>query len=569
MKDTDATFARARIDGGFSFALAAFAIGLGLLTVLERVGLPDAALKSGVGVLVFSEFVVIAALLRSMRPVDFYAGGRALPAPYAGLAYAGLVAGLFLPFLPPLPQGLGFKSVAAGFCGGLICAAFASGPYLRGRGASSIADLAASRFPHLAARVAIAGVTAACGALVALAGYEIALDSLLSASGLDRPIGAALLGVLLVLLIVPGGLSGVIWLAAGAAVVTLAALGLPAALTLREPIFLAQATARLNSASGAGFELKIEPALVAAVALGLCALAPLFGPACASGDKSGARRGGLFALVFVAAIAALGALTMSRSTLALDSALVGQTPRALPSDILASSGAGEISICGIHSAASIEIVGSCASQADFDGHLRRADIGATARYLIANLPVLRRSGPTLTGLMAIFSVVLGVSLAAAGVQTFAASLGHDLLHPQRRRFGPASRRLALARGLAMLLVAFCAAILSGKSGDPRQAIGLALAISAALVAPLLALTLVPRATSFGALVALAVGALVMSTFFYRHGWIWPPDELAVNILFAALDAFLAGVFVSLLQGQDLWTPRHAAARRKDEPPGFD
>ena len=103
-QDTDAALARARIDGGFSFALAAFAVGLGLLAVLERVGLPDAALAASVGVLVFAGFVTIAAILRTMRPVEFYAGGRELPAPYAGLAYAGLAAGLFLPFLPPLPK---------------------------------------------------------------------------------------------------------------------------------------------------------------------------------------------------------------------------------------------------------------------------------------------------------------------------------------------------------------------------------------------------------------------------------------------------------------------------------
>ena len=73
------------------------------------------------------------------------------------------------------------------------------------------------------------------------------------------------MGILLVLLVVPGGLSGVIWLAAGGAVVTLAALGLPAALSmLRETIAVdGYGSARFAEMTGARPNLPFEPAMVA------------------------------------------------------------------------------------------------------------------------------------------------------------------------------------------------------------------------------------------------------------------------------------------------------------------
>jgi cation/acetate symporter len=567
-QEPDASLARTRIDGGFSFALAAFAIGLGLLAVLDRVGLPDAALKASVGVLVFAEFLIIAAILRTMRPVDFYAGGHTLPPPYTGLAYAGLAAGLFLPFLPPLPQNLGLNSLAAGFGAGLLCMLFVTGPYLRHRGAVSIADLTGSRFPHPAARIAIAAVIAACSGLVALGGYEIALRAFLAATGISRPLGAAALGVLLVLLIVPGGLSGVVWLAIGAAVVTLVALGLPEGLSmLRETNVFAPAMARFDAVSGAQQNLPIEPAVVAALALGIGALAPLFGPAVASPGRGSAVRGGLFACAFVWIIGVLGAFTMAHSTLALDALLVSREPNQVPAEILAASEQGGISICGVRSDAPRVIAGSCSEEPDFSGVLRPQDIGADGGYLLENLPVLRRSGPTLSGLAAVFAIALGIGVAAAGVQSFATSLGHDVFHPKRRRYGLASRRLAYARALAILLIAVCAFALAARMADPRQAIVLALTISATLVAPLLGLTLFKRATSLSALAALLVAALVMSPFVFTHGWDWPPVQLSANAVFAALDGFIAGVFVSFLPGR-ISIARPVLAP-KDEPFGPD
>lgn len=550
---SDAGLVRDRIDGGFSFALAAFASGLGLLVVLERVGLPDRALRFCVGALTFSELVVIAGLLRTMRPADFYAAGRSLPSVYAGLAYAGLIAGLFLPFLAALPHDIGLTSIIWGFCLGLLCTSLLTGPYLRRSAAFSVADLVGVFFPNPLTRIATAGIAAACAAFVAIAGYESALRGFSAATGANCSIGAMTLGLLLVLLIVPGGLSGIIWLTAGAAVVTIAALGLPLALSaLHGSPFSNAGLARFAEVTGTPANLPFEPAVVVALALGLAVLGPLLGPAVASRDRVSAGRGGLFALIFAAFIAMLAIQTLEHATTALDMVVVGHRPADLPAPLLASSARGRISLCGVHSNLATVIDQACATSPGFKGTLQQGDVGAHTAFLLENLPALRQAGQTLAGLANIFAVVLSMGVAAAGVQSFATSLGHDVFHVSRRRFGPATRRLAYARALAIALIAVCGGYLTRNVVDPRVSVTLALAVSGSLIVPVLALTTVRRATSRDALAALAVSALVMGQFVLTRAHDMPALDLAKTVIFAAIDGVLVGVFTSFLPGR--WAP---------------
>lgn len=564
-QDIEASSARARIDGGFSFTLAVFAVGLGLIAVLERVGLPEQALKLCVCALILGGFVLIAAIMRSMRPVDFHAGGRILPAPYAGLAYAGLSAGLFLPFLPPLPAGLGLNSLVAGFAAGLILCVLATGPYLRRSAAFSPADFIGSRFPDPFARSAIAVIAAICAALVAIGGYAFALRAFLAITGASHGLGAAVLGIVLVLLIVPSGLSGVIWVAAGAAVVTMAALGLPILSMLREPTSWMATATRFSAMTGANPRASLDLPVMIALALGLAALGPLLGPAVAGCDGTRARRSGFFALLLIAVTAVLGAMTMAGSTAALDAAFAGRDLGKLPADLFAANENGGMSICGIRPGTSNVIVGSCTAKNGSAG-LRPQDNVVSAEYLLQSFPSLRRQSGVLASLAAVFAVTLGLAVAAAGAQSFATSLGHDLLYSKRRHSGPASQRLAIARALAILLIGFCSAWPASGSADPRLLITLALTVSATLLTPLLALSLVAAATSFDALMALLVAALMIARFALSDSKGWTPNGLASEVIFAAAAGLSAGIILSFLHGRGLPVRTRVVAAPRDKPP---
>lgn len=549
LKDnSDAYLARASIDAGFSFALAAFAVGLGLLAVLARVGLPESALRFGVPAVIFAGLIVIATRLRTMRPAEFYAGGRNMPAFYVGLTYAGLAAGLFLPFLPPLLPGVGFSSLATGFALGLAAALCITGPHLRRSAAFSIADSVGLRFPHPVVRCAIAIVAAGCAVFVALAGYDIALRALITTTGASRGIAILTVGLLLALLIVPGGLSGVIWLAAGGAIVTLAALGLPAALhILRETPLWLGGTARFAQMADLKSAPSFDPAVAVALALGLSVLTPLFGPSVASDGRATTSRAGPLAVFFMAAIAALAVITVSRASHALDFALIGQNPGTLAKPFIGDRANG-LTLCGAAAENAPAVVSACAAR----GHatsLHAHDIGASATYLLQNMPDLMHLGPVLGGLASVFAMTLGIAIAAAGVQSFATSLGHDIYHPERRRFGPVSRRLAIARALTILLIVLCGVFFTHHRADPRTLILLTAIFSGSLVAPVLVLSLWSRARAFDAAAALAVAAALMGHFFYTHRNGWPVDALASNAIFAAVDATLAGFFASILHGR--------------------
>lgn len=555
---SDAQIDRARIDGGFSFAIAAFILGFGLLAVLERIGLPDEMLRSGVIALIFSGLAIVALLLRTMRPVDFYAGGRRLPGAYAGVAFAGMVLGLFLPFLPPGQQGISFASVATGFCIGVLWALFATGPALRRSGAYSITDLIVSRFPTILIRGPVVLIIGFCAACVALGGYEIALHSFVAATGLDRRLGCAILGGLIILLIVPAGLSGVIWVAAAAAIVMVSALILPlgldllSGLPLAVPIFgdhalWTKATTQFAALTGMSPRAPLQLSVIIATGLGLATLAPLFGAAVASRDEGEAWRSGLVGMVWLALGALLITTTLAGATLALETTVGNRVATALPHSILAASARGDITICGIHTSDPIVLDFACDAKAE-NGQLRPAwqDMRTDASYLLQSLPRLRGSEPTLARLAAAFMIVLGTGLAAAGLQTLITALGHDILHPKRRKFGPVSRRLAFTRALAIGFVILASYWLAGRAGDVRTLFGLALMLSAALVAPILTLALIPGTTSVSAFTALCVAAFVTVHFLIFDAAVMPPHELATDAIFAAFDGLAVGLFVTLL-----------------------
>ncbi len=569
---SDAQIDRARIDGGFGFALAAFVIGLGLLAILDRIGLPDNLLRIGVLGLVFAGLIVIALWMRTMRPADFYAGSRRLPAGYAGLVFAGSAFALFLPFLPPLPQGISFASVALGLGLGCLGLLFVTGPRLRRTGGYSIADVVGARFPFLAVRVPVVLLIGFCAACVALGGYEIALRGLVATIGLDRPTGAAVLAGLLILLVVPAGLSGVIWISAAAAVVTAVALALPLGLGLVSgappvlPIFgetglWSKAVADFAIVTGADRDMGFEIPVVIAFGFGVSTLSPLFGAAVASRDETTARRSGLVGAIWLVLGACLVAATLAGAALALEVGVSGHVPSSLPAALLAASRHGVIAICGLHTHDAAALAQACAGKANGPG-LGLQNISSTAADLLMSLPLLRGSEPTLTRLAAVFTIILGMGVAASGVQSFVTSLAHDLV-PARRRRGPVSRRLAVARAVAIAAVIGASFFLAGRSVDARFLFTFAMMLSAALVAPLLFLAFIPQSTTFSAFAALCVAGFVMGHFFVHNAAMMPLGPLAADAAFAAFDGLAVGLFVAFLPRKDTAEPAAASAAPSD------
>ena len=563
----------ALMDTGVGFGLAAFAAGLGLLAVLDRIGVPDRLLRLLVLALTIAGFLAAAAIRRTTRPAYFYAAGGVLPPRYSGLAAAALAAGLFFCLLPITTSDARLSSLTLGFGVGLVCAFFGTGALLRRSASFSVADLIATRFPQLSKSMIIAIIAAVCAFLVAFAGYDLALRGLISATGLGRGLAASLLGAILCFLVVAGGLSTVVWVAVEAVVILILGLALPLVFDLvnAHPLALPVigdaalwASAKTSLAVTVGQPRADHVStfsLIVTFAMGLATLTPLLGPTIASGRDRSFARTGVVAFAWLGLLGIFVGATLAASILTLDEAVVGQAPADVPAAILAANSKGRVTLCGGVAADPVALSRDCAKQQGFSGRLRLSDIRVLPEFLLEGMVKLRQVGPVIGGLADCFLVGLGLTLAAAGFQSFVTSLGHDAIAPDRRRRVSTSLRLAVTRLLAISSIAAAGILLTFRAVDTGTLTTLALFISAASLAPILGLLLWPRANSLDAAVTLLVTLFLVIGLVFSHGRVTAPTDLAPFILLAGVSGLMAGLFSSLLRGETAKSPAPPASGR--------
>ena len=550
---------RASVDGRVAFAMAAFIVAGAMVVLLDRVGAPERIVGALGPALGIAGLIAIGLLLRSMRISRFYAAGRAVPAPYAGLATAALGIGLAAPFAPPISGEASLYQLLAGLGAGLLLAAFVTGPLLRKTGAFSIPDLLSARFPSLSLRLGVIAVVSAAAALIALAGVEDAVRVLTLTTGLSRWSVAAVTGVTLALVTVPGGIGGVVWAANGAAGLLLVGLGMPLVLmaasgtaiplpVIGDAALWGRAAARIGAWQGDLPARAITGGwpLTLAIALGVAALAPILTGAICCRSAGASARAGVIATLWSFVLVGLVAASMALSALAIDRTIAGQRPERLPDAAYAANARGLITLCGQNVASPAAARAACAATSGFAGTLRPQDIEATGIYLTIALPELQGFTIAFSGLVAAGIYAAGLVLAAAGFQALATALGHDAFYRVRDHGALTSRRLAVTRGILIAAITVLCFIAANFSFDPRAMIGLALAFSAATIAPLLAMILWPRATGADATLALLMGLFAAEAMIVKAGAVPTVEQLAFAAAVASATALATGVVASLL-----------------------
>ncbi len=556
---------RAAIDGRVSFATAAFALGAGLVALLDRIGVPERIVGLLGPILALAGLSLIGLLLHSVRVSRFYAAGRAVPPPYAGLAMVALASGLVLPFLPPVPGEVPLRGVFTGFAIGFAATALLNGPLLRKTGAFSLPDLIAGRFPQFTVRLGTIAVVGAAALMVAIAGYEASIKALAYALGAERFGASMLVALVLILIVVPGGMSGIVWAATGSAGVFVAALCLPLAAIVwggdalpmpfaGDAANWAKAMQRIAQWQPEGDGPAGAYAVPAAIALGVACLAPLLSPAITAADSGGARRAGLAALLWSVAIALVLLTTMAASTIVLDEYIAGEKLNGLPSYVYAASGAGLLRICGAFVASPEQLAAACKAVAGFSGDvLRTQDYSPQGIWLLLGMPELYGYSVAFSGLVGAAIVSVSLMLASAGFQAFGTAIGHDGFYRVRDSSALTSRRLAMTRIVMILAVIACGAFLKLRAVDARQLIGVAILFSTASIAPLLALSLWPRASGSDAAIALLVGLVTAGGVIAAGGAVPDIRMLSIAALVAAVSGFVAGVAVSFMHSGGLAT----------------
>ena len=293
-----------RIDGLAIFAAAAFALGLMTILTLDRIGAPGGLVRAIGPVLSLVGVTVFGLGARNADIGSFLAAGRRVQPFYGGLCALAVAAGVALCLYPDLaslsdPPLLGVLI-------GLAMGATVFGPLLRRFGATSLADVIATRFSRSPIRLLSGAVVWTAAALTALAGFEVAVAATQALLTPSRGWAEAIVALVLFFGVAPGGLAGVISTAAasGGALAMIVLLGFASGWRLGAPP--ADWNAVLLAASFAAGAPKLI-ATTAAVA-GFFALEPA---AVASPGARSAVRAGLVAAVLGAALAGLAGAALS------------------------------------------------------------------------------------------------------------------------------------------------------------------------------------------------------------------------------------------------------------------
>jgi hypothetical protein len=293
------------VNGRAAFAGVALLVGIGLTFIAERVGAPEGLVRALGPIFALPGVALIGLLSRSSRVASFFAADRAAPAAYAGLAFAGIAAGLVLCLSGKFgaPSQLPSVGVALGLCLG----ALVFGPAVRRANASDPADLFARRFGGWLLRWLLAPVFFVVGALLTAASFEVALEAIAAEQIVSRATAIVAVGVTLALVVAPGGLTGLLWAAAACGGALLLTLGLPIAARLLAASgdTLAWAGTGLGGADALDHIVSAAPpVLILASAIGVAAMAPLAGFGAAVQNQNQSLRAGASGFFFLALMAA-------------------------------------------------------------------------------------------------------------------------------------------------------------------------------------------------------------------------------------------------------------------------
>jgi hypothetical protein len=302
---------RERIDGLALFSAAAFGLGLCLIAALERVGAPDGFVEALGPLFALLGICVIGVLTRASSLPEFLAARRAVPSLYGGLAFAAVAAGLTTAIAAQPDSAV--PTPWLGIAIGLGAAALIVAPGWRAENASSLGDVLATRFPSRATRIAFAVILLVSGLLTAIAGFDLASNTLVVSMGVSRRAAEALVMLALTFSVVPGGVKGASWSDAASAGGALLIVAIGAAVALaKTPDPLQPLTAGLGAALAASRPGAGGPSIIAEVAAAL-SVAGFFifaPPAIAAGSATQARRTGYAGILIGIVGLALGAVAL-------------------------------------------------------------------------------------------------------------------------------------------------------------------------------------------------------------------------------------------------------------------
>ncbi len=220
-----------RLGTYYGIVAAAVAALFFLLLIFEQLGAPTSALRIAMLAGPVALYVTIGAMSWTSEPLEYFAGGRRVPAVFSGLMLALTAFGATgIMVIPGVLYAIGFDGlcIVIGGVGGFVVMATALAPYLRKFGAFTVPSYLGRRLRSRGVRLTAAGVVAVPVLLVIAA--EIRLGATAAGWLIGQPSSMMVPLVVLTLLatIALGGMRSLTWAGVAQAILLLLALAVPA-----------------------------------------------------------------------------------------------------------------------------------------------------------------------------------------------------------------------------------------------------------------------------------------------------------------------------------------------------
>jgi len=151
-----------------------------------------------------------------------------------------------------------------------------------------------------------------------------------------------------------------------------------------------------------------------------------------------------------------------------------------------------------------------------DGIVQLAEITIGGDLIVLATPEIAGLPYVITGLVAAGGLAAALSTADGLLLTIANALSHDVYYKMIDPHAPTTRRLAISKGLLLVVAVFAAYVTSLKPGDILFLVGAAFSLAASAFFPALALGVFwKRANKWGAILGMSAGLGTCAYYMYQ------------------------------------------------------
>jgi cation/acetate symporter len=152
---------------------------------------------------------------------------------------------------------------------------------------------------------------------------------------------------------------------------------------------------------------------------------------------------------------------------------------------------------------------------NMDGIVQLAEITIGGDLIVLATPEIAGLPYVITGLVAAGGLAAALSTADGLLLTIANALSHDVYYKMIDPHAPTTRRLAISKGLLLVVAVLAAYVTSLKPGDILFLVGAAFSLAASAFFPALALGIFwKRANKFGAILGMTSGLGICMYYMY-------------------------------------------------------